>query len=121
MSYPVTITLPNHVAGDQWEGIATIGPILVDGATPSGTLTRIRMQLRYKAMVFTIDSNSAANPDAPATISNAATWVATVPAIAGFLPTPGEWRWDMEFYKSGSLWKTLYSGALTVLPNVTIP
>lgn len=123
MSQPVNIPLAAHYQGDRWPGISAIGPVLVNGSTPAGALARIRMQFRNGSNLFTFDSDPAQSPDAPITISNAATWLATVPAVEGFLSAAsGQWSWDMEFYETGvSGHRTFYSGTLLVKPDTTKP
>jgi hypothetical protein len=118
--YTVDITLPDWKLGDAWPSI-TFGPITVDGSTPAQTLARVRMQFRQRARVYTLDS-ATGDRDAPITISNAATWVATIAELTTFLPTAGKWEWDAEFYRTGvaAPW-TLYKGVLTVHPQVTKP
>lgn len=116
--YTVTIDLSDHKRGDKWPGIPSIGPVLINGAQPASALARIRAQFRRGAQVFTLDSNGTG--DALITILDAATWEATVPAIAQFLPTAGIWAWDMEFYATGEATPlTLYKGSIGVLDDIT--
>jgi hypothetical protein len=118
--YSVTIDLPDHKRGDPWIGIARIWPILVDDLTPSGDLTRVRMQFRdNRGQVYRIDSDATAERDAPAVIDDAATWQASIPRIADFVPTAGFWYWDIEIWGDGDLYLTPYKGTLTVHDDVT--
>jgi len=114
--YTETISLADYKVGDRWIGIATIGPVTVNSATPGNSLTRVKMNFRLGASTYTLDSSG----DSPGiVISNAATWVATIAARESFLTTPGKWLWDLEFYQTGytSPW-TLYKGELTVHDDV---
>jgi len=109
-----------HKLGDRWPGIASIGPILINGATPANALTRIKMQFKKEAIVFKLDSDSSAAPQAPIVISDSAAWSANVPEIETFVNSSGKWQWDMEFYESGKTQPlTLYKGTLTVVKDIT--
>ena len=114
--YTETISLADYKVGDRWIGIATIGPVTINGSTPGNTLTRVKMNFRLGATTYTLDSSG----DSPGiTITNAATWTATIPARDSFLTTPGVWQFDIEFYQTGytSPW-TLYKGTITVHDDV---
>lgn len=122
--YTVEIPLPDHKRGDRWPGIPVIGPVLVNGSTPSEALARVVMTLKLKQpsgrpeKVYKLDSD-ATDRDAPITIDNAATWAASVPPVQEFVDEAGEWFWDMAFYdavNSGPL--TFYKGILKVNPDV---
>jgi hypothetical protein len=118
--YTVNIDLPDHKRGDRWPGVAQIGPILIDEATPANNLTRIRMQFRRVrgSGVFTIDTQG--TPDAPAIIDDPEEWTAHIPEIQSFLPEAGAWQWDMEFYEQGKAAPlTLYKGVITVHADTT--
>lgn len=119
--YTVTIDLPPHRRGDWWQGITSIGPILVDGETPLNPLTRIRMQFRKRSGdVYTFDSDSSALPDSPITITDANSWVATIPPVEKFMQVAGTWDWDMEFYsESFPPLLTFYKGSLEVTQDVS--
>jgi len=114
--YTETISLKDTKVGDRWIGISAIGPVTVNGSTPSNALTRVVMTFRLGAERFTLDS-SGTSPGI--TISNAATWAVTIPARDSFLTRSGKWEWDMEFYQQGvtAPW-TLYEGTLTVHDDV---
>jgi hypothetical protein len=114
--YTETIVLKDTKVGDAWIGIATIGPVLVNSQTPGEALTRVVLTFRLGAETFTLDS-SGTSPGI--TISNAATWLCTVPARDVFLPRSGKWAWNLEFYRQGHTtpW-TLYSGVITVHDDV---
>jgi hypothetical protein len=119
--YTVNIDLDYHKRGDRWNGIPIIGPILVNGVTPTGALTGIRMQFKNnKGSVFRLHSDTGQLPDAPISIDSGDTWVASVPEVENFVPVAGDWDWDMEFYESGKAGPlTFYKGILTVLEDVT--
>jgi len=121
--YTVNIDLPAHKRGDRYPLIGDIaigiGPVIIDDNQPDTALDRIRMQFRNGSKVFRLDSDSEALRDAPIVIDDDATWEAHIPAIESFLPAPGAWRWDMEFYPADSAPLTLYSGILTVHKDIT--
>jgi hypothetical protein len=113
--YTVTINLPDHKRGDKWPGIASIGPVLINAAQPAATLARIRMHFKHTGGSVNRLDTDATLRDAPITIGNATTWAASIPPVMAFLPTAGDWAWDMEFYATGeSAPLTLYQGTLTV-------
>lgn len=110
--------MPKHVRGDRWPGL-TLGPILVDGAAPATTLARVRMHFKKGTSVYKLDTD-ATDRDTAITITNATTWVATVPEIeSGFLTTSGTWTFDIEFYGTGQGSSTLVTGDIRVLEDVT--
>jgi hypothetical protein len=121
MSTPVRISLTPHYLGDKWVGIPSIGPVKINGATPTATLARIRMHLVHQnGTVFRLDSDSGETPDAPITINSAANWTAHIPEVQDFVSAPGKWVWDMEFYQTGDTSPiTLYAGVLNVTPDIT--
>lgn len=123
--YTVTISLPDHKRGDRWIGISQIGPILIDEATPTSALTRVRMMFRRRrgTQVYTIDSQvdpvPDPAPDAIAEIDDAEEWIAHIPPIQDFLSVSGNWDWDMEFYdEDNDAPLTIYKGLLVVHNDV---
>lgn len=119
--YTVEIDLPDHKRGDRWGGISSIGPVLINDATPAGELTRVRMHfVKTGGGIFRLDSDASTTPDAPIVISDAATWAVNIHEVQDFIPTNGKWKWDMEFYETGktSPW-TLYKGVIVVADDVT--
>lgn len=117
---PVTITLDPAVRGDKWQGIAAIGPVLMDAAQPTFPLARIRMQFRRAGRLgMTLDSDGG-DGVYPITISNATTWLAHIPEVQPLPLDAGTWEWDMEFYAGEDTAPlTLYAGSLTVTPDAT--
>jgi hypothetical protein len=45
---PVDIQLPDHTAGDTWEGL-TIGPVLFNDAQPAQALSSCRLYFRRQS------------------------------------------------------------------------
>lgn len=113
--YAEIVTLKDWRVGDRWIGIGTIGPVTINGETPGNALTRIVMNFRLGQTTYTLDSD-----DSEITISNATTWVASVPARDSFLPRAGKWDFEIEFYQSGydAPW-TLYRGSLNCHPELS--
>ncbi|QJE95969.1 hypothetical protein [Luteolibacter luteus] len=94
---PAEIYIKPHRRGDNWRGIPSIGPILIDSAQPERPLTRVRMQFRKSNVAhFTIDSNGSG--DAPAVIVNATTWEAMIPEVKGLSLPAGTYDFDIEYY-----------------------
>ena len=119
--YTVTINLYDHKRGDEWIGIAGIGPVVFNDATPAGALVRVRMQFRKDGgTTFRLDSDSEADRDAPIVITDPDTWEANIPPVPNFLDQAGDWSWDMEFWEAGkSAPMTFYKGVLTVHDDIT--
>lgn len=114
------VTLTAYTRGDRWIGIQSIGPVTINDATPSNSLTRVRMQFRQDALVFSLDSDAGQSPDAPIVIDNATTWIASVPEVESFLTSTGTWNFDIEFYETGKTSPlTLVSGTIQVCEDVT--
>jgi len=119
--YTVKIDLLDHKRGDRWPGIASIGPVLINGSQPAATLTRVRMHFSGPSgQKFKLDSATDPAPNAPIVIDNATTWAVHIPEVENFLSVTGKWSWDMEFYQSGNTSPlTLYKGDLTVGQDIT--
>lgn len=116
--YSATVNLPDHKLGDRWPGLV-IGPIEVDGEPPAVALTRVRMHFVQGSARYRLDTDSSQR-DAPITITDASTWVATVPPIeTGFLARSGTWHFDVEFYGSGLGPVTYLKGSLVVNSDYT--
>lgn len=112
--YTEKISLADYKVGDRWIGISTIGPVTVNEETPANALTRVVMNFRLGQTTFTLDSD-----DDEISIDAADTWEASIAARDTFLPRPGLWSWDMEFFQEGydSPW-TLYKGQIRVHDDV---
>ncbi len=122
--YAVVINFPYYKRGDEWPGIANIGPITIDGQPPTLPLTRIRCHFVHTSkpgVVYRLDSDPSQNPDAPIIIDNATIWQAHVdPIYTGFLPVSGQWAYDMEFYRSArAVPLTFYKGTIEVGTDIT--
>jgi hypothetical protein len=119
MSIPIQIDLAATTAGDKWQGIAAIGPVLINDAQPEFPLSRVKMQFRRGGKLgVTFDSES--GDSLPIVISNATTWLAHVPEVQPLPLETGTWQWDMEFWQGDDAAPlTFYRGVLTVLPQIT--
>jgi hypothetical protein len=116
---PVEAELAHLTFGDRWQGIAAIGPVIIDGSQPAAPLARVRMQFRRGGRLgATFDSEPGG---LPIVISNAATWSAHVPPNGGTLPLEaGAWQWDAEFWAEGDTAPlTLYRGSITIGWKIT--
>ena len=113
--YSETISLSDYKVGDRWIGVASIGAVTVNSATPTPDLTRIVMTFRLGQLVYTLDSD-----EGEITISDANTWEASIAARDEFLPKAGKWEWTMSFWQTNltSPW-VLYKGTLVVHPNIS--
>ena len=119
----VEVQLNPHTKGDQWPGIAMIGPITVDGVAPAETLVRVRMHFRKagdasNAFGYGLDSNVVSGAGT-ITIDDAVNWNVIIPE-QGLTLDAGMWNWDMEFYRNGvTLPWTLFKGVLEVQQDYT--
>jgi len=113
--------LPEYKRGDRWNGISSIGPVVVNSQTPSSPLTRIRMHFIHNlGEVFRLDSDTGVSPDAIINIDDSVNWQASIPEVNEFLSISGDWKWDMEFYESGKSGPlTFYQGVIHVYDDVT--
>ena len=92
--YAVEIGLGDHRRGDRWPGIASIGPVTINGAAPVDLLARVRMQFRHVggSKVFRLDSELGAPADAHVVIDDAASDpLSPLPVVEGVAPVaPGQ-------------------------------
>jgi hypothetical protein len=120
MSIPIPIELSPTTAGDKWQGIASIGPVLVNDLTPAEPLARIRMQFRRLGELGTTFDSEPGDNTFPIVISNAATWLAHIPEVQPLPLAAGEWKWDMEFWAGDDAAPlTFYRGVLDVQNEIT--
>lgn len=125
--YTVEIKLPNHKAGKKWCGIASIGPVMMNGETPASQLVRVRMWMQHSSgKVVKFDTQDdvtdgvATPPDVLIVITDPANWVADVPDVGELLDVPGQWGWDMDFFDAtGDAPMSLYKGVLKVINTIT--
>jgi hypothetical protein len=119
---PIKVDLEPAVRGDKWQGVASIGPVLINDEQPTFPLARIRVQFRRAGKLgMTLDS-APADGEFPITISNAETWFAYVPEIQPLPLDAGDWEWDMEFWADGDdAPLTFYYGVLKVTTDQTRP
>ena len=79
------VTLEDHIAGDSWQGIPVIGPIIINEAQPGAAAARVRMTLNRTPMTtgarMMFDSDGG-DGTYPITIVDAQTWEFTVPGVA---------------------------------------
>ena len=117
---PANIPFDNLVAGNQWLGVQLIGPVLINGVSPSTALASVRMAFRKAPDDITPAYVLATTPQAgqgSITINNASTWSVTIPEQP--LPlAPGNWVWAIQFVDTLGTISTLFEGSLTVLPNI---
>jgi hypothetical protein len=129
MSEPVTILVPNHVAGDTWDSVAAIGPIEFqsdDGEpyAPLVPLARARIHFTREGATtpaLKLDTDPA-DRDAPIVIESAEYWELSIPPVppAVFAPVPGEYSGHFETTDTAGTVKTLYFLRFLVLPDLTV-
>lgn len=114
-TYTETIELADVVVGDRWIGV-TVGPVTINGSTPSRALERVVMTFRIGQSTFTLDSDE---EDDDVEITDADSWEVSFAARDDFLERAGKWQWDMAFFSEGydSPW-TLYSGVIKVHDDI---
>lgn len=124
---PVTINLYPHQEGDSWLGIATIGPVLVNGVQPLHQLARIKMKFRRGSehgpllAAFDSDAGAIAAGALPITIDDPVTWQASIDQVdvADFPALEGSYYWDMKFTDTEGITLTFFAGVLTVTASPT--
>lgn len=111
---PITLVLDDHYYGDSWAGLS-IGPILIGAAAPEVPMASCRMQfINYDTGVIGYEySSEVADDKGSMTITNAATWCATVPK-QGCPLTPGRWRWTIQIVDDNGDALTVHDGILKV-------
>jgi len=121
---PVTINLPDHKAGDSWEGL-TIGPVLFveDGQSyvPPAALASCRLYFRYgnpqKTLGYRFKS-AAEEGCGTIEINDPAAWYVIIPPQA--LPLKaGNYEWDFETTDADGIVRTIYDGILKVTQDVS--
>lgn len=108
--------------GDRFVGMS-IGPVLVNGLQPAGTLARVRCQFRRGSEVITFDSDAGESPDGLISIDDAATWEASIPETADFMAaTQGTWSFDIQYYETGRVgYVTYHRGTALADGDITKP
>lgn len=116
---PVVINLPDHTAGDTWEGVS-VGPVLFNNEPPTELLTSCRMYFRNvltKTLAYGYKSE-ATTGFGNVSIDDAVAWKASISNQA--LPiAPGNYLWDFETTDADGVVRTLYKGVLTVAEDVS--
>ena len=117
---PVEAVIAGITQGDRWQGIAAIGPVIIDGSQPASPLSRIRLQFRRGGRLG-VSLDSQPGGSFTIVISNAESWSANIPPNGGSLPLEtGTWQWDAEFWGEGDAAPlTLYRGTVVIGPKVT--
>jgi hypothetical protein len=116
--YSACFNFLDQKLGDRWVGM-TIGPVLINAVAPAVTLDRVRIHFRNGTLIYRLDSDATLR-DAPITITTAATWLVTIPAVeSGFLPAGGSWNYDAEFTGTGQGPVTLFKGSIFVHTDIT--
>ena len=123
--YTVEIFPGDHKRGDEWPGMS-VGPVLIGDppAQPADALLRVRAHYILSVqgdIIYRFDSDVGESPDAPIVIDNATTWEVTFTEVLdGWLPLAGNWRFDIEFFRTGSAApRTIYKGVQVVHDDVT--
>lgn len=115
---PPIILVP-YILGEIWDGIASVGPVLINGLQPVHALSSVRMVLywSYKKSAAVVFSTNPSDGQGEITISDAFTWELTVePTQAEIMNLhPGTWLWDMYATDTAGHEITLYKGTLDVL------
>ena len=116
---PVSIALEPHKRGDTWDGILSIGPILINTFPPDNQVVSCRMQFRdqYDSLGYELNSVSAVGKGI-ITIVDPATWEFIIPKQLLPLDT-GSWIWDFETTDSEGNIETYYCGTLLVTKDIT--
>lgn len=115
---PVEIQLEPHVAGDTWEGISSIGPVLFDGEPPGSPVVSANLCFSQGQdyPVAAKLSTSPAEGEGLIVIDDASTWSFTVPPVDPelFPLAPGAWLWRFKTVDADGIERTLYKGVQEV-------
>jgi len=120
---PVTVDLDEHYDNDSFLGLS-IGPVLINDAQPTNTLSSCKMQFRDKwgNLLATFSTTPAAG-EGTITINNATTWAITVAAqvlSCGVAYGKSIYvYWDFETVDSAGTKITLYKGRFKCRGDVT--
>lgn len=118
---PATVKLQPALRGDTWQGIASIGPVTVNGTVISPPLLSARMQFRDHRDALAHElTTEIPTPEGSGTITivDATNWQLAIDAQD--LPLEaGTYHWDLETTDDAGTVRTLYTGQLRVLPDVT--
>jgi hypothetical protein len=95
------VTLEYQTAGDTWEGIPVIGPIIINGSPPGVAAARARMKLSRVPFVAGAALSFDSEPGdsvLPITIVDADTWEFFVPEVpyTQFTLPPGDYVGHFE-------------------------
>ena len=114
------VKLENHVAGDTWQGIPVIGPILINGLPPASPAERVRLTLR-KVPAATGAEKIFDSGLGNITIVNAATWEASIPEVpfANFTLPEGRYEGHLEFTDTAGVRLTTHEIHLSILEDKT--
>jgi hypothetical protein len=117
---PALVQLENHVAGDTWQGIPVIGPILINALQPGVAAQRVEMSLSRTPTgpSFQFDTE-AADGVLPITIVDADTWEFMVPPVGfdDFTVTPGKYEGHLAITDAAGERLTTHELRMTVLHN----
>ncbi len=119
-SAPVDITLTPITEGDTWQGIASIGPVTINGDAPASELASMSLHfVRVNERLPSIKIGSTGVVDAPIVIDNAATWEAHIPIIGPsvFNLKQGDYVGSLRTVDAAGVVLTLYTLHLTVRPE----
>jgi hypothetical protein len=113
---PCVLQLEAHDSSNtNWIGIASIGPILINGEAPPLPASRVLLELfppfgsEQGMLIF--DSEDGA--DGTASIDDAATWEFVIP-VQPLPAIPGLWRWRFRVITPDEATTTIYRGQLLV-------
>jgi hypothetical protein len=127
---PEKITIADHYNGDTWVGMA-IGPILINSLQPPNTLASCKLEFRDEddTLGYKLTTTPGAG-EGTITISDATTWVVSIPEqlipgvdagdVTAGMKNKKIWYWDFETIDSTGKKLTLYKGTLKVYEDVTV-
>lgn len=114
---PSKLALVPFTEGDTWEGIPSV-TIRVNGAAPASAMSLVTMRFKKAGAVpsETVELSSAVS--GKITITDAATWVFTVPEqeVPGL--TAGKWTWRIRVRDAANKRRTYLSDQIEVLETV---
>ena len=109
---PVTVYFNPQKKGDTWR-LITFGPILINDIQPLATIASCRLYFRQSGVLKYKLENSPASGEGTITITNATTWIITIPLqILGL--EVGSFDWDLEIVDSNGVVLSPYEGVLKI-------
>lgn len=120
MTTPALVPLTEHHEGATWKGIASIGPVKVNGVDPAFGAEMAWMEFRRGSdkgpLLARFSTDTGETDSLPVTQAAPGVWAFVVPpANADVFPArEGEYHWDFWVRDAAGVDNKVYYGVLTV-------